>query len=99
MTRQQEDDALAALGLSHDGRVLIDILTAVLLSVAPPGIESCALHELEGRRRFASELIEKLTRDHAPGDRTARPRSEPGPSAGGSSARARGARRPIAADG
>jgi hypothetical protein len=89
--REKQDDALAAIGLTHHGEILIEVLETVQLAVAPLGIESSALHELEGGRRLARNLIEKLTRDHAS---AAGPDAQPRRSARIS--RGRGARRPVA---
>jgi hypothetical protein len=64
--RTEERNALVRLGLTNDGRTLLQRLFLELQTVAPPGLEYGALSELNGRRSLARELIEGLTRDHAP---------------------------------
>lgn len=93
MSHENEDDALANLGRSPEGLILIDNLERTLRYVTAPGIESGALHEFEGSRRLARNLIEKLTRDRDGYSTTAESSARPGTESNG--VRSRGARRPV----
>lgn len=87
---EKQADALAAIGLSSHGELLLEVLENVLSTVAPMSVESSALHDLEGGRRLARNLIERLTRDHVS---AADPDAEPRRTT--RAFRGRGARRPV----
>jgi hypothetical protein len=95
--RQEYLDALAHIGMQHDGRLLLERLFTVLQAVVPVGTEVGALQMQEGSRRLALELIEGLTRDHASRAESdnAVLRRDQRTHAAGPAYRPRGARRPV----
>lgn len=55
--------AVARIFRSDDGKLLFAYLRRELMHIVEPGSETSALHELNGRRRFALEILNMTDAD------------------------------------